>query len=284
MSKKNWINLKRGLSEDPKHRARMGECIWLFLHIIDLADWETGIVYDWKDEAVAADMTMPITTLRHQRRKLEELDYIRCKQGQRSQDIYILQWINPRNYSGAIINPRNQSDNVLSPSEIQGYNHGDNASDNHPSSGINTPSSSSESKSRSVPAPAFDFSNMTVPQAYKVPTLKMFNKATGWLPADILWEQVHNFITENNLTEEQIKAAAIAWIGKGYNRRNVMGILEWAKNGTTGEYQQKQQPETKPAIDETRVQETQKMLAEKMGGSFVPRPANLERPRIGRQS
>ena len=35
MTKKHWISVKRGLSEDPKHRQAMGEAVWLFLHIID---------------------------------------------------------------------------------------------------------------------------------------------------------------------------------------------------------------------------------------------------------
>ena len=50
MSKKNWIYIKRGMSEDPKHRERIGMAIWLFMHMIDAADWETGRVYDWRDK------------------------------------------------------------------------------------------------------------------------------------------------------------------------------------------------------------------------------------------
>jgi len=95
MAKKNWIYVKRGLSENPKHRAQMGEAIWLFLHIIDRADWEMGIAYDWKDEQEAADMGMSVRTLRDQRRKLDELNYISCKQKQYAQDIIIKNWINP---------------------------------------------------------------------------------------------------------------------------------------------------------------------------------------------
>lgn len=75
------------------------------------------------------------------------------------------------------------------------------------------------------------FKNMSIPQARKVPTLRMYYEATGWMPADVLWEQVHETITKHNLTAERIRAAAIAWVGKGYKRGNVMGILEWAING-----------------------------------------------------
>ena len=117
MAKKHWIYLKRGLSEDPKHRAQMSECIWLFMHIIDRADWETGIAYDWKDSEEAADMGMNVDTLRAQRQKLEKMDYIRCKQKQHSQDVKIMEWINPRDYSAGVVNPRIESPVETLPSE-----------------------------------------------------------------------------------------------------------------------------------------------------------------------
>lgn len=106
MAKKNWIYIKRGLSEDPKHRAQMGECVWLYMHIIDRADWETGIAYDWKDGQEAADMGMSVDTLRRQRQKLEEFDYIRCSQKQRGQEVKIMEWRNPRDYGSEVKNPR----------------------------------------------------------------------------------------------------------------------------------------------------------------------------------
>ena len=47
MARKTFVSVKRGLTQDPKHRERMGNRIWLFLHIIDRADFETGMVYDY---------------------------------------------------------------------------------------------------------------------------------------------------------------------------------------------------------------------------------------------
>jgi hypothetical protein len=123
MSKKNWIYLKRGLSEDIKHRNAIGECIWLFIHIIDYADWETGIVYDWKDDLVSSEMTMPVTTLRKQRRKLEEQGYIAIQQKQHSLNIIVNNWTSPRDYSGKVLNP--QGDHLLPPSTDQGDRQGD---------------------------------------------------------------------------------------------------------------------------------------------------------------
>lgn len=153
MAKKNWIYVKRGLSEDPKHRAAMGECIWLFMHIIDRADWETGIAYDWKDKDEAADLSMPVDTLRRQRQKLEEMDYVRCAQKQHSQDIYIMEWKNPRDYGSETKNPRIQGSHERPPSKTegpgQGSNQGLNQGGNQVQAQVRTPTYSSSSSSKS---------------------------------------------------------------------------------------------------------------------------------------
>ena len=105
-NKKNWIYLKRGLSEDPKHRQAMGNRIWLFMHIIDRADWETGIVNGWVDREEAEDMRMSWRTLQDQRQELEELGYITCVQKFQCQDIIIHNWVSPKDYGGKVINVR----------------------------------------------------------------------------------------------------------------------------------------------------------------------------------
>jgi hypothetical protein len=122
--KKHWIYIKRGLSEDPKHRDKMGECIWLYMHIIDQADWETGIAHDWKDASEAADMGMSVDTLRRQRQKLEDGKYIKSVQRQHGQDIYLYEWKNPRDYGSETKNPRNESLNETLPSSSEGLNQG----------------------------------------------------------------------------------------------------------------------------------------------------------------
>lgn len=114
--KKLWVSIKRGLIRDTKHRIAMGECVWLFMYMLDVADWETGVIVDWKDEAAAEDMNMPIRTLREQRRKLEELDYVSCEKKQYSQEIIVKNWTNPREYTGAVYNKK-QSDSKASPSK-----------------------------------------------------------------------------------------------------------------------------------------------------------------------
>jgi hypothetical protein len=146
MTKKHWIYIKRGLSEDPKHRAAMGECVWLFMHIIDRADWETGIAYGWKDEQEAADMSMSLDTLRRQRTKLEKMDYIRCRQNKHSQDITIMEWRNPRDYVSEVKNPRSESLHGSPPLEGEGDNEGLNKGNAQ----VKTPSLDSKSKSSSL--------------------------------------------------------------------------------------------------------------------------------------
>ena len=118
MAKKLWIYLKRGLSEDPKHREAMGMAVWLFMHICDAADFEKGIVYDWRDKEIAIDMSISTNTVRDWRARLVEKGYITCQQRQRGIEITINKWNNPRDYSGKTINiPKNQGDAHTPPLE-----------------------------------------------------------------------------------------------------------------------------------------------------------------------
>lgn len=109
MAKKHWIYIKRGLSESPKHRDAMGNRIWLFMHIIDRADWETGIVHEWKDKDEAEDMGIPQRTLQQQRQELQELGYISSQSKGHYLRITIHKWINPKDYSGKVLNIRDES-------------------------------------------------------------------------------------------------------------------------------------------------------------------------------
>jgi hypothetical protein len=294
MAKKHWIYIKRGLSEDPKHRAAMGECIWLFMHIIDRADWETGIAIDWKDEIEAADMSMPVTTLRHQRRKLEELDYIRSKQRQRSQDIYILEWINPRNYSSEVKNPRNQGDNGLTPSEIQGDNHGDNAGDNHVSSGVNTPSSTSES----TPSPkGAELTEKEKAQANAQVTAMIENtkkvryENRDKIPEPLLaFSDVYVELTGQKPTKRVLMdwlSTFSDWIGEGLQPKDIRAAYQHATRpdggflvgrpgsltNTAVALKSKSQVSA-PQIDKQAVEDTQKLLEAKFDDKvYAPPPA-----------
>lgn len=107
--KKTWVKIKRGFLQ-PEHRSKMGIRVWLYMFIIDQADWDTGIIYDWTDKNAADELGMPINTLRQQRQELESLRYINCIQEGNHQRIIILKWIDPRSYSGEVMNDT-ESDN-----------------------------------------------------------------------------------------------------------------------------------------------------------------------------
>lgn len=218
MAKKHWIYVKRGLSEDPKHRAQMGECIWLYLHIIDRADWETGIAYNWIDEEEANDMGMPLDTLRHQRQKLDKLDYVRCFQKQHNQDIYIMEWRNPRDYGNEVKNPRVQGSLgqqsyeggfVQQPSVFQGSNQ----DSSQGTSQSATPTSISESKSpRKKPDLVDGILRYQVhPKAVQQAIATHFQLTPNW---DAKFnKQFMEWVVENNVQPEQIVIAARTWFG-----------------------------------------------------------------------
>ena len=129
MAKKTWVKIKRGFIIDPKHRIALGNRVWLYLYMLDVADWETGKVLEWRDRDAADDLQMPISTIRLQRRQLEDADYISCFQHKTHQTITIKRWINPRDYE-------NKGDYLLIPngeeqgmSDNKGNNKGDKKGD-----------------------------------------------------------------------------------------------------------------------------------------------------------
>jgi len=111
MNKKTWVKVKNGLIA-PKHIAAMGNSIWLFLFIIDITDWETGKIYDWKDSDTAERMGLAQVTVRKYRQRLEEQGYFTCVQKQYSQEITVNNWTNPRTYENEL---RVQDDTDISP-------------------------------------------------------------------------------------------------------------------------------------------------------------------------
>lgn len=271
--KKQWISVKCGLSRDPKHRQAMGESIWLFLHMLDRADWESGKVTEWKDEAEADEMSMPIRTLREHRRKLEELDYISCTQKQYGQEITIHNWTNPREYSGVVTNKK-QGGKETSPQETeQGYIQGDTQGYIQGSRKDVTPTSNSKNQTSLKGRP--DFSELNPGQYRTIPEIKTFIDATGWVPGSFVLDVVYDFVSAG-LTKEKIKAAFVEWNARGYKPANVKGYLTWARDGIPAAYG-KAQEETgaKPAINTTAIENTKQLLEEKFTGKFVPRPDNV---------
>jgi len=136
--KKTWIKVKRGLLE-PKHIERLGVRFFLYLYYLDQADWEEGAVLFYRDRDAADELGIPISTVRKQRVKLEDDEYISCLQKKDHQRITINNWTNPREYSGKVYNQSTQKGKLSTKEVDEGYRKG-----NHKGiATMGTPSSSS---------------------------------------------------------------------------------------------------------------------------------------------
>lgn len=237
--KKQWISVKCGLSRDPKHRQAMGESIWLFLHMIDRADWESGKVLEWKDEAEAEDMGMPVRTLREHRRKLEELDYISCAQKQYGQEITIHNWTNPREYSGVVTNKK-QGGKEPSPSSvvqgdtqgyIQGYIQG--------SRKDVTPTSNSKNQR---------IKKNNADKPLTPPEILLYRQVTKKYPKSAVYGEVVSAIQKVSARlcrpceASDLEPYFKQWLTKSANEYNFsVWLLEWAVNGNSAQtFQPKQ--------------------------------------------
>lgn len=62
------------------------------------------------------------------------------------------------------------------------------------------------------------------------PELRVYSQATRSLPLKSQYAFVTRFIQENKITQEMLASAWELWTAKGYNPRNVKGILEYARD------------------------------------------------------
>lgn len=92
--KKTFIKVKRGILA-PKHRVQLGDALFLFLYILDKADWESGEIYDWKDREVADETGISLSAVRRQREHLEEKKYIKVSYHGKSQSVAVNNWNDP---------------------------------------------------------------------------------------------------------------------------------------------------------------------------------------------
>lgn len=79
--------------------------------------------------------------------------------------------------------------------------------------------------------PALDFASMTVSEAYGIPELALYARATGFFPPAVLWQYVRDRIADSGISEDKLKVAAVAWAARGFKPQNVQGILDWAIGG-----------------------------------------------------
>jgi len=95
MPPNTWIKLRSGILE-PKHRERLGIRIWLYLYMLDRVDWETGTIEDWRDKDASEELQMPTKTITRQRQEIADAGYITCRQSLHRQVISITNWQDPR--------------------------------------------------------------------------------------------------------------------------------------------------------------------------------------------
>ncbi len=111
MSRKTFVKVKRGILS-PEHVNKIGEAIWLYLYILDRADWETGKIYDWRDQQAADELGIYIGTIRNQRKKLTG-KYIDFVGHGRWSELTIRKWADPRSKTGdPDSNPDDIPDNI----------------------------------------------------------------------------------------------------------------------------------------------------------------------------
>jgi len=255
--KRTWITVKRGILE-PKHRAALGELIWLFIYILDLTNWEEGVIYDWLDRGAAEEMEMSIATLRDQRRKLEKKGYISCEQKQHGIRIVVHNWTNPREYTGKVYNQK-------IPSDTPSYTPSDTASFND-SSQNNVPSYSQKSKIKNqedVPAksagkPTYyqscddDGLDLTPQQELKLkqkhPAYVAYYHVTKKRPKNELIDMIIEKIGDTP-DQSNLEACRLEWLSRGYNPMSLKW-LDWYTSGIPGyQKQNASNPEMEAMIE-----------------------------------
>ena len=136
MAHKTWIKVKCGILE-PKHIAKLGQAWYLYLYLLDNANWDTGVISEWKDEYGVQDLGKPLGMIREHRKQLIKEGYITCTKNQHSQTVVIHNWTNPRTYDGTV---QNQSSDKSELKESESLGESDGQSVLNPS--VNSLSSS----------------------------------------------------------------------------------------------------------------------------------------------
>ena len=95
MNPKTHLKIKCGLLS-PKHCQAIGSAVWLFMYILDRADWEDGTFRGYTDADAAEDLGSPRLTIKKWRSRLARHNYIVCQQSLHSQTLYVNKWTNPK--------------------------------------------------------------------------------------------------------------------------------------------------------------------------------------------
>lgn len=231
--KKSWISIKRGFLQ-PEHRLKMGIRVWLYMYIVDQADWDTGKVMDWRDKDASDELEMPLSTLRQQRQELESLGYIGCLQSGNHQIITINKWIDPRSYSGKVMN-----DTGYNESNNESNNKGDNkgTETSLPVHRTKIPNTK-DHKDMPIYYQACDDDGLDLTPAQELklkqkhPAYIAFYHVTKKRPNTILIDRIISKIGDFP-DQSKLESCFQEWIARGYNQMNT-NWLDWYTNGIPG--------------------------------------------------
>lgn len=235
--KKTWIKIKRGLLT-PEHRETLGVRVWLYMYMIDRANWETGTIYGWKDKDEADDFGMPWRTLQQQRQQLERDGYITCEQQPYHQNVIIHNWTNPREYSGEQYNPTSGgTENDVSTDEST-QSHVQGGTGQGTNQGVSKPSTPTYDSHITSQESEESTSSIDIPA--------LIANATGMVtfpPSEMeRIEQVHALVDAygRESVESALSGAFKLWIGqkrrdgRGHYRRTNFGWVDWAQEKLAG--------------------------------------------------
>lgn len=235
----------------------MGNRIWLYLYICDIVDWDTGKIDQWTDKAAATELNMPHKTLTRQRQTLETEGYIKCTQKPRGLSIQITKWENPRRvpkkgqgtqkrvpkrgYSEVGMVPKNEAEGDIKVSTPTSTSHlttlKDRESDSPPLEYVDVGKEfdGSSKKKKGKRDPLLD----TVPiKVYR--EVLHFHVPRNWR------ENVVSVVGDNG---EEWGRMIREWQGRGWNPRNVAGMLDafpkYLKSGKLGGRQKRDDATTR---------------------------------------
>lgn len=245
MAKKTWIKVKRGILK-PKHRKALGIRVWLYMHMLDIVDWESGIINKWRDKDAAEDLDMPWRTVQDQRQHLETDGYITCEQSFQCLRITIHKWVNPRKYSGEVLNIHGTESSVspthgteasvpaisgddLSTKEVHGTEHGT----EHPTIKFRTPIKGTlthTTESQLKDSRSNDLGNTKVKKKRDPlldhPAITEY-RDEAHLHVTINWrKQVAEIVGDDPDEVKRWRDVIHDWMGRGWNKQNIKGMLE----------------------------------------------------------
>jgi hypothetical protein len=88
-----WIHLWGGLVRDPtgKHHRAIKQAVWLYLYLLQGANWKTGLLFR-RIATIAAEMGLNPRTIERWLRTLRKRGYIRTVSNGRTLNISITKW------------------------------------------------------------------------------------------------------------------------------------------------------------------------------------------------